>query len=91
MIDTDRYNITASDLTGQRRVAARQILRDTTIGELVDGLKPQMKLAEDRHGKPIQVQARLEREGRHLHRSELVGEALRDDDHLILHPRVMAG
>ena len=45
----------------------------------------------DRAGQPVSYDARLDREARHLHRSELVGDSLQPDDHLILHPRIMAG
>ena len=44
----------------------------------------------DRSGRPLEYQARLDREGRHLHRSERVG-VLQDDDEIVLHPSVDAG
>jgi hypothetical protein len=34
---------------------------------------------------------RLEREARHLHRTDVVGRVLQDADHLVLHPRIVAG
>ena len=37
------------------------------------------------------VAARLDREGRHLHRTELVGDTLKENDEIVLHPQIMAG
>ena len=48
---------------------------------------PQM----DAHGRPLTYQVRLEREARHLHGSELIGEALQTDDRLVLQPNIDAG
>jgi hypothetical protein len=42
-------------------------------------------------GHPIPYTARLEREGRHLHDSELVAEILQPDDELVLQPKINAG
>lgn len=85
-------NLSASDVSGQRRVNLRGVRSDTTVGELLDELLPRLNLQRtDANGQPMPVAARLDREGRHLHRSELVGEALRDMDELVLHPQIMAG
>jgi hypothetical protein len=46
---------------------------------------------KDQDGRPLQFRARLDREGRHLHDSELVSDALRPDDELVLHPKINAG
>ena len=89
---TNTLNITAGDVTGQRRVSVKAIPFEYTVGEVVDGLLPRLQLNRfDRGGEPIQFDARLEREGRHVHRTELAGDAFRPDDHLVLHPRIMAG
>ena len=51
-----------------------------------------MQLPEaDAHGQPLTYHARLEREGRHLHGSEIIGEALQSDDRLVLQPNIDAG
>jgi hypothetical protein len=92
MIKLANLSITASDVTGQRNVSVSNIRADQMIGELVDGLLPRMNLRRlDREGHPIRFDARLDREARHLHRSELAGDALQPNDHLVLHPRIMAG
>jgi len=92
MITAATLNITASDVTGQKHAHARNFPADGSVGDLVDALLPRLRLPDvDRSGGPMQYDARLQREERHLHRSELVGDALLSDDHLVLHPRVIAG
>ena len=44
-----------------------------------------------RRGRPLSVQARLDREGRHLHRSERAQDCLKPGDHLVMHPKIAAG
>ena len=92
MIKLAKVSLTASDVTGQKNVAVRDVPVEYSIGEVIDGLLPQMQLNRlDRAGQPVNYDVRLHREGRHLHRSELVGDSLQPDDHLVLHPRIMAG
>jgi len=51
-----------------------------------------MELPEsDSQGRPVVFRARLEREGRYLHPSEVVGEALQTDDRISLQPNIDAG
>ena len=45
----------------------------------------------DTAGRPLHYQARLDREGRHLHGAETVGDALREDDEIVLTPNIDAG
>ena len=81
-----------SDVTGQRTFRASSVPTDSTVGELVQGLLAKLGLAStDAQGYPLAYRARLEREGRHLHGSELVGDALENDDFISLHPRIDAG
>jgi hypothetical protein len=87
-----KLNVTARDATGQRKFSVRDLLGDTTVQELVQGLVPRMGLpAEDSSGAPQAFHAFLERDGRHLLASETVGEVLRDQDEIVLHPDVQAG
>ena len=84
--------ITASDPSGQRHVSVDDVPADSTIGELVDRLAGEMNLNRlDRRGRPATIQARLDREGRHLHRSERAQDCLKPGDHLVMHPKIMAG
>ena len=92
MVQLATLSITASDVTGQKHARARNVPADGSIGDLVDGLLPRLRLNSlGRGGQPVHYDARLQREERHLHRTERVGDALIPDDHLVLHPRVVAG
>ena len=84
--------ITASDPSGQRHVRVEDVPADSTIGELVEQLANSLMINRlDTRGRPIAIQARLEREGRHLHRSERAQDCLKPGDHLVMHPKIMAG
>ena len=92
MIQTLTMPLQAADVTGQRLVNVADAPADATIGELLDGLLPRMNLPRnDNGGQPLTYHARLEREGRHLHASELVGETLQPNDRLVLQPEISAG
>jgi hypothetical protein len=81
-----------SDVSGQKTVRAKGVPGHSTIGELVMSLLTKMGLAKnDVEGRPLNYRARLDREGRHLNGSELVGETLKEDDHLVLQPNSDAG
>ena len=81
-----------SDVSGQKSVRAPSVPTSYTIGDLVRRLIAKMGLVHnDSLGRPLAYHARLEREGRHLHSSELVADALRDDDELVLSPDIDAG
>jgi hypothetical protein len=82
----------ASDVSGQKIANARDIPLDSTVGELVQGLLSRMNLPRnDVGGRPLTYHARLDREGRHLHASEMVSEALREGDRIVLQPNIDAG
>ena len=84
--------LNVSDVTGQKMVKASAVPKRATVGELVQGLLAKMRLPRnDVSGRPLTYRARLEREGRHLHGHEQVGDALRDEDSLVLHPNIDAG
>jgi hypothetical protein len=92
MIQQTKLSLTASDVTGQRRITVRDVPLDSTVGEVLDGVIPMMHLNRTGpDGRPLSVEARLDREGRHLARSERVQDALRHEDHLVLHPKIIAG
>jgi hypothetical protein len=81
-----------SDVSGQKAARASAVPANFTVGELVQKLIAKMGLARnDVDGRPLNYQARLQREGRHLNGSETVGEALRDDDEIVLTPNIDAG
>ena len=81
-----------SDVSGQKTVKASAVPAYTSVGELVHGLLAKMGLARnDVEGRPLNYHARLERVGRHLNSSELVGDVLQDEDHIVLQPNIDAG
>lgn len=80
------------DVSRQRLVNARNVPQDATVGEVVKELVSTMGLPrEDVEGRQLTFHARLEREGRHLQSSEVVGDALQDDDEVVLQPKIQAG
>jgi len=86
------FNLTARDVSGQRRFTVRNVRGDTTIQELIHGLAPRMGLpAHDAGGMPQSFHAFLERDGRHLRALETVADTLRESDEIVLHPDVQAG
>jgi hypothetical protein len=81
-----------SDVSGQKRVKASGVPRNATVRELVQGLIARLGLThKDVNGHPLTFQARLAREGRHLHGHETVGDTLREDDEIVLTPNIQAG
>ncbi|MFQ5479251.1 MAG: hypothetical protein ACE5E4_11615 [Candidatus Binatia bacterium] len=89
--DTNTVDVLAADWTGQKRVSVKGLAKDATIGEAVRGLLAKMGLVDRGvDGKPMAYQARLERDGRQLQGSELVGDALVDGDEISLQPRINA-
>ncbi|HLB55685.1 MAG TPA: hypothetical protein VJK71_11330 [Gemmatimonadales bacterium] len=81
-----------SDVSGQKRMTVDEFADGATVGELVDRLLAELDLVrEDGEGRPLSYHARLEREGRHLHAAERVGDALQSGDQLVLQPNIDAG
>lgn len=92
MIQALTVPIRVSDVTGQKSVDVKDVPRDATIGELIEGLLPRMNMPRnDNGGRTLAYQARLDRDGRHLHSSEVVGDALEANDRLTLQPEINAG
>jgi hypothetical protein len=87
-----RVKVRVRDASRQK-LAQADAPADSTVGELVEGLlRSRMKMPEqDPEGRPLSYQAMLTREGRHLHSSERVGDALQADDEVVLQPNVQAG
>jgi hypothetical protein len=81
-----------TDVSRQKLIRARKVSRDASVGEFVRGILPEMRLpATSGSGEPYTYHVRLEREGRHLHGSERVGDALKENDRIVLQPNVDAG
>jgi hypothetical protein len=85
-------DISAADVTGQNVFNVNALDREMTVGELLEGLVPRMNLPRlGNGGRPLAYHARLEREGRHLHATEVVGDALQPSDRIMLQPTIEAG
>lgn len=81
-----------SDVSGQKTATVSDVPRDASVGELVEQLLAELQLTKnDTSGRPLTYHARLEREGRHLQPSELVGNALMSGDRVVLQPNIDAG
>lgn len=92
MMPAPTLNFEAVDLTGQKRLRLRGVARDATIGEMMDALLGRMSLPrENSEGRPLAYYPLLERESRHLNHSELVGDAIREDDRVVVQPSIDAG
>ncbi len=78
-------SLQASDVSGQKMVNAN-VPPDATVGELLKGLLSKMRLPEN-----VPYQVHLEREGRALHASERVEDALQTGDRVVLQPSIDAG
>ena len=87
-------NLMVRDISGQKsaRVKVRREDLDSTVGELFADVASDLELVDvDSNGRPLAYQPRLEREGRHLHTSERIGDVLQDQDTLTLQPSIDAG
>jgi hypothetical protein len=85
-------SLRVTDITGQKRRRLSLVPPQSTIGEFVRSAVSTMALPEaNLEGRPLAYQARLEREGRHVHTSEIVGDVLQDDDEITLAPSIDAG
>ena len=92
--ENQKISLVASDVSGQKMVNIAGVSCDSgeTVGEFVRRLIPKMDLpSNDVEGRPLTYHARLEREGRHLHASEIISDVLQDEDKIVLQPVIMAG
>lgn len=90
--ETNTLVIEATDVSMQKKVKARNVEPDSSVGELVESLIESLRLSPtDASGRPLAYSALLQREGRHLHLSERVGDAIQPGDQIVLAPSVEAG
>ena len=82
----------ATDVSRQKSARVKRCPSDTSVSELVCSLLGTMHMPSlDSEGRPLSYLARLEREGRALLGSEKVGEAMQEDDEIVLSPSIDAG
>ena len=87
----DTITLNVEDMSGQRKFVARDVPTDASWGETMSSLISNMSLPQNTPTGQGVWSGRLEREGRHLHGSEIVGEALQDGDQIVLQPEAVAG
>ncbi len=92
-MNTPGISLQASDVSGQHIVQMHDVPLDSTVGELTRSLLAKMELPpNDAGGGPVNYQLRLDRDGRHLHAGEMVGDlGLQPNDRVRLLPRISAG
>ncbi len=93
-VEPRRVSLRARDVARQRLVRVRGVPVEATVGEVVEALVgSRMNLPRtDAEGRPLVYHARLDREGRHLHASEHIGDVIREEtDTLVLQPNIQAG
>ncbi len=88
----ESITLTVADVSEQKVSNVKDVPKESTVAELIEGVRSSLRLPEtDAGGRPLVYHARLEREGRHLHASEVVGDALQTGDRVVLQPNVHAG
>jgi hypothetical protein len=85
-------DLEVSDVTGHNTIRVRDFPREATVGDLVNTLVDRMQLsATGSGGETLTYHARFEQEARHLHASEIVGDALQPGRRISLQPNIDAG
>jgi len=87
----ETMTVHVQDATGQRQCTMRDLPRDASWGEVMKVALSNLKLPKSSAGQDTIWTGRLEREGRHLHSSEVIADALQDDDRVVLQPETTAG
>jgi len=91
-MDTSTITLHVEDVSGQRQYVAKDVPTDASWGETMRSFLASMSLPRNTpDGQKSIFTGRLEREGRHLHATEIVGDALQDEDRIVLQPEVNAG
>ena len=86
----ETINLTVTDVSRQRRFAAR-VPVDSPVSVALADIVAQMDLPANDQSSPASWSARLDREARQLHGSEIVGDSLIEDDTIVLQPEINAG
>jgi len=79
------------DVSEQQEFIARDLDPQASWGETLKRIVAGLDLPPNTPAEANAWTGRLEREGRHLHPSEILGEALEDLDEVVLQPEVVAG
>lgn len=80
------------DVSGQKQFVLNDVEPDATVREMLMKVVPELRMPmTDVAGRPLAYQARLDREGRHLHGSERIGDAVLEGDRVTILPNIDAG
>ena len=90
MTSTSKVTVEIGDMTGQRNLLS-EIPAEASWGEALSAILSQMSLPPNDTGTNEVWTGRLEREGRHIHASEIVGDALQEGDRVVLQRDIQAG
>lgn len=91
MSDSRTIPLNVSDVSGQKMFRI-ELGPDATVDDVIKVLLTSSSISSiDSQGTPQTFHARLDREGRHLHASERIGDALLPNDHIVLQPNIDAG
>lgn len=83
-------NIRVTDMTRQRELVCG-VPVEATFGECLDSILAELHLPSNPEGEATVWSGRLEREGRHIHSSEIVGDALQENDEVVIQRDIQAG
>lgn len=85
-------SVEISDLSRQKRLKKSQVDVSMSVGELIESVLGPLRLSPlDSVGRSLTYRAFRERDGRHLHAAEKIGDAIQDNDRLTLQPNIDAG
>ena len=91
MKESQTMTLRFRDQSGQREYVARDIPVDALIGEVKESIVAAMNLPRNSPAGEVEYKCRLDRESRHLHESEVVGQAAADQDLIQMQPEAVAG
>lgn len=85
-------NFAVEDVSGQKHFNINNYNRNSTVGDMINGLTKKMGLpTTDAEGNTTVYRAFSKADSKHLDNSEIVGDALKPGDSLVLQPNVNAG
>ncbi|HUW58246.1 MAG TPA: hypothetical protein VMZ92_16535 [Planctomycetota bacterium] len=87
----ETITLRVQDVSEQREFVA-DVPTEATWGEAMASIVKSMQLPTNTpDGEETVYTGRLERQGRHLHPSEVVGDVLQNEDRIVMQPEITAG
>ena len=92
MGNPETISLHVEDMSGQRQLEVDDVPIQASWGETLSAILNELSLPKNSPAGDDAIWAgRLEREGRHLNSSELVGDALQDGDRIVIQRDINAG